>query len=473
MKDRIPLYPGRVKLTAVDGQPGVYDMVRADEATEQGTPLSKATLLDDDTAALYGLTGDNATVNNALAGVGKGVGDIAKVGDVRYSYRDSLGTNWALANADEFDSTEYPALAEVFPKDPTSNSSWPSNLTMISDFSNTWNNGNQPYILACPIGYLANIYTGSGWKPVYSSDGMTWHETNAPVNTTTGFDRIDEFTYIDGLYVMVGHRSNRSYYVYLMCTDNPITGNWTVVDTGLNENSARCKIRAGDGYYYIYSYSSSNSWVHIYRTTDINTWDASNVSSKSGYNYAESNGADCWVIPGKGLGFVYNTSSNSSATDGIYYAPKTGGNIVSLNAPSGGYTDLKKIIRGDDHKVYLCFRGGSSSDSSRENSLYAQDGTLVNSNLPALPDFYYKGEFITLNLNGTGYKWSDIAQNQYTTFELTKGYTAAHAITSWDGSDVLAFNDAGAQGLAKTQTYLPTIEMDSYGLKGFVKVKEA
>lgn len=67
MKDRIPLYPGRVKLTAVDGQPGVYDMVRADEATEQGTPLSKATLLDDDTAALYGLTGDAATVNNVLA----------------------------------------------------------------------------------------------------------------------------------------------------------------------------------------------------------------------------------------------------------------------------------------------------------------------------------------------------------------------------------------------------------------------
>ena len=70
MKDRIPLYPGRVKLTAVEGQPGVYDMVRADEATEQGTPLSKATLLDDDTAALYGLTGNAATVNNALAGVG-------------------------------------------------------------------------------------------------------------------------------------------------------------------------------------------------------------------------------------------------------------------------------------------------------------------------------------------------------------------------------------------------------------------
>ena len=297
---------------------------------------------------------------------------------------------------------------------------------------------------------------------------MTWHETNAPLDTTTGFNTIDEFTYVDGLYVMIGRRDN-NYNVYLMYTDNPITGNWTVVDTKLNENSAHCKIRAGDGYYYIYSYSWSNSWVHIYRTTDIDTWDASKISSRSGYN--SSNIDDCWVIPGKGLGFVYNSSSSSSANDSIYYAPKTGGSIVSLNIPSGSYNKLKKIIRGDDHKVYLCYNGGSSSKSY--NSLYAQDGTLINSNLPALPDFYYKGEFIALNLNGTCYKWSDIAQNQYTTFELTKGYTTSNVITSWDGSDALAFNDSGSQGLAKTQSCLPSIEMDGYGLKGFVKVKEA
>lgn len=66
MKDRIPLYPGRVKLTAVAGQPGIYDMVRADEATEQGTPLSKATLLDDDTAESYGLNKDTAVPNDAF-----------------------------------------------------------------------------------------------------------------------------------------------------------------------------------------------------------------------------------------------------------------------------------------------------------------------------------------------------------------------------------------------------------------------
>lgn len=40
--DRVPTYPGRVKLTPVTGQPDVYDMVRADSPVEEGTPINKA-----------------------------------------------------------------------------------------------------------------------------------------------------------------------------------------------------------------------------------------------------------------------------------------------------------------------------------------------------------------------------------------------------------------------------------------------
>ena len=55
MKDRVPLYPGRVRLTPVSGQQNTYDMVRADKPTQEGDPLSKKTLLTDATAALYSL----------------------------------------------------------------------------------------------------------------------------------------------------------------------------------------------------------------------------------------------------------------------------------------------------------------------------------------------------------------------------------------------------------------------------------
>ena len=59
MRDRVPLYPGRVKMVPVSGQENVYDMTRADQPTQQGDPLNKATLLKDATAALFGLGPDS------------------------------------------------------------------------------------------------------------------------------------------------------------------------------------------------------------------------------------------------------------------------------------------------------------------------------------------------------------------------------------------------------------------------------
>ena len=58
MQDRVSLYPGRVTLTPVQGQENTFDMVRADQPTQEGTSLNKASLLKDQTAALYGLGND-------------------------------------------------------------------------------------------------------------------------------------------------------------------------------------------------------------------------------------------------------------------------------------------------------------------------------------------------------------------------------------------------------------------------------
>lgn len=68
MKDRVPKYPGRVKITHADGTSEYVTLERADEPVSgnEGTPLNKATLLSDDTAAELKLTGDNPTVNDAL-----------------------------------------------------------------------------------------------------------------------------------------------------------------------------------------------------------------------------------------------------------------------------------------------------------------------------------------------------------------------------------------------------------------------
>lgn len=65
MQDRVPLYPGRVTLTPVAGQANTYDMARADQPSQEGTPLNKGSLLKDSTAALFGL-GADAVPDDAL-----------------------------------------------------------------------------------------------------------------------------------------------------------------------------------------------------------------------------------------------------------------------------------------------------------------------------------------------------------------------------------------------------------------------
>lgn len=72
MRNRIPTYPGRVKLTPVAGMANVYTMVRADEPTDEGTPLNKGTLLSDETAEkLRFAAEDDPTVDDALAFLAK------------------------------------------------------------------------------------------------------------------------------------------------------------------------------------------------------------------------------------------------------------------------------------------------------------------------------------------------------------------------------------------------------------------
>ena len=65
MKDRVPRYPGRVKMTPVAGQANTLDMTGADSPTQEGTPLNKASLLTDATAAMLAL-GADAVPDDAL-----------------------------------------------------------------------------------------------------------------------------------------------------------------------------------------------------------------------------------------------------------------------------------------------------------------------------------------------------------------------------------------------------------------------
>lgn len=71
MQDRVPVNPGRVLIAPENGAAPYYaTMTRADNPTQEGTALNKATLLKDATAALFGLD-TSAVPNDVLAFLGR------------------------------------------------------------------------------------------------------------------------------------------------------------------------------------------------------------------------------------------------------------------------------------------------------------------------------------------------------------------------------------------------------------------
>lgn len=117
MQDRVSLYPGRVKLEPVAGQANLYDLARADQPTQEGTPLNKANLLSDATAAaikslLASQTEDPATPNDALNILAQAVEDVETVA----AGKCSIGTSTYTGNG-KFGSANPTTL--TFPKKPT------------------------------------------------------------------------------------------------------------------------------------------------------------------------------------------------------------------------------------------------------------------------------------------------------------------------------------------------------------------
>ena len=86
--DRIPMYPGRVRLTPVAGQENTYDMVRADEPFEPGTPINKA-LFDSIISELIAM---RTQVNNTLLAISQR----APLGDVVVGTEIALEENGLL-----------------------------------------------------------------------------------------------------------------------------------------------------------------------------------------------------------------------------------------------------------------------------------------------------------------------------------------------------------------------------------------
>lgn len=233
MKDRQPtqiLDNGAIRYGIYDdaGQLLRYEyMKREDAPTVEGTPLNKANLLSDATAAKIwrGATKPaDPTVNDALSKLTEGT---ARVGDIELSSRTDLPASWLPCDGRYISQADYPELYSIL-RTTASQGNWETQVVNSSTNDSTdgdvvsYANG---VWFRSRIQYKQNVSFGqvNFW---YSTDNMaTWHAAQAPSNVL----KLSPVHYYEQKYVCLATRllSSGGYTVFVAYANQP-EGPWTM-----------------------------------------------------------------------------------------------------------------------------------------------------------------------------------------------------------------------------------------------------
>lgn len=347
MQDRIPLYPGRVRLIPVNGQANTFDMVRADEPTEAGTPLNKACLFSDEAAMKYPSGTD--TPNRAFEVLGE---ERPQIGDTLTTLRANLGSNWLLCDGSSIDPLQYPALAEVLA------SSGPAG-TWVASKSNGLTGGGDGRI-AYGNGYFVIGSYGSGRDITiaYSTDAAgPWTKTQL----IAAEGRITGVTFANGLF-FVGTTLGAIFY-----TEDPSSG-WTRASVG-NSSYWVYDVAYGDGYYVaVGSTATSGRACYFYATEPSGPWTMVQVNWTTVTQYTV-------VIYANGQ-FVFGGSPETTSVTSVYVMT-TPGSHTAITIDSAASASIFGLAYGDGY--YVAYVGTKIYYATDLRGEWQQSSTTVTS----------------------------------------------------------------------------------------------
>lgn len=224
MKDRQPtqvLANGAIRygFYNADGTLNHYEYLKRDDApTEEGTPLNKANLLSDATAAKIwpgaATRPEDPTVNDALFKLAKGT---SEVGDITITARTDLSSAWLPCDGRTVSQEQYPSLCAVL-RTPDSPAIWTEKTVST-------NIGAGGDALSYENGHWFRTYRDATSAHILvSDDGETWTEWAMPqnfwLNSTILSTRVvaaHAVKYCGGMYVcsvlvLCAKSSEVSYY---------------------------------------------------------------------------------------------------------------------------------------------------------------------------------------------------------------------------------------------------------------------
>lgn len=313
--------------------------INADGWTQIATALNKANLLTDETAALYGLTDENATPNEAFQKIwGAGA---PKAGDILTTARTDLGDDWLLCNGVKVSRSVYDKLGGVMPynladewtKETIETST--GSLESITFADGLWVIGG--YYLKSSSKYYAALWYSENlegpWTRVDLWGGIEY------------LQHVCAICYADNKWVVAGiYRDSSNFYVRA-ASSSALAGPWATVDIRSASSSQPYVdgIAYGDGYWAFccsVSTGTSRTAAYLYYTTDLATWTPASLWSATSTPNARAYG----LVYGDGYWVACGNTGGSTGTQ-IAYATSPGGTwtLVPIRSVSAGNAHLMGI----------------------------------------------------------------------------------------------------------------------------------
>ena len=182
--DRVPLYPGRIKLTPVAGAENTYDMERNDEPQVDGTPINKATL---DSITQSRLTGRYYAPNVTVRAVG--TSGVISVNPIPTSWQSltsviSTSGSWTITASSNVDYAPHAAV------DGNTNSYWVSNRgfqhTLTIDTGRTLNVSKMKLSSKVVGSGIASVVVGGSNNGINFDTLATYYEIPLDISLNSG-----------------------------------------------------------------------------------------------------------------------------------------------------------------------------------------------------------------------------------------------------------------------------------------------
>lgn len=280
MKDRTPKYRGRVKLLPVAGQKNIYDMTRADEPDDTGTPFNKRTMLQDSTAKFLQLNVANPFVDDALRQMPDRINPI---GTIRTTPQESLGAAWLKCDGSRVTFADYPELCKML-RGVATNTEW--NSAQYSTETET-SNAKKPAYFAGR--WIVPAYTENGIALLSTESINKGWEIEKTYNKPSGADdiMIEEFAQNDSFYVLLiqwySRKSSLDEYHVDAVVKNKKENSWEVISDIVESNPMssphEMSIAASDEEFAVYFSRSGNHTISHTRTPSIkSSWESERIT---------------------------------------------------------------------------------------------------------------------------------------------------------------------------------------------------